>query len=209
MPAKDLLQSSDGLHASSDLSNTGRTGASASELAGKNPENLRLDFLRLTLLFSFVPLGILWLLKTIRGNQPDWIKRFGAGDLLLITAVLCADAFGKIVTLRELNVYVYYAKVVCTVLAGSLVLVASIYFAIVAVQIEERQNYAKSLAQKAAVELTTSTRVEFSLSRTDLKAITEATLNPPVAHDRVALHSLMILLFGIAVSIGAILMEED
>jgi hypothetical protein len=162
-----------------------------------------------TLLFSFVPLGIFWLLETIRGNQPDWIKLFGAGDLLLITAVLCADAFGKIVILREADVYVYYAKAVCTLLAGSLVLVASMYFAIVAVQIEEHQNYTKSLAKKVAVELTAIRRTEVSVSSADLRAITEATLKPPVAHDRVALHSLMILLFGIAVSIGAILMEED
>jgi len=56
-----------------------------------------------TLLFAFVPLGLLWLMETARGDQPDWIKLLGAGDVLVITAVLCADAFGKIVAVRGLN----------------------------------------------------------------------------------------------------------
>jgi hypothetical protein len=160
-----------------------------------------------TLLFAFLPIGLIWLLETTRGRDPEWIRLLGAGDVLLITAVLSADAFGRIVKLRELNVY--YARVIGTVLSGAVLLTASLYFAMIAVQIEQRKGELAGVANKIAQEMPTNSSGQVAVSGVDLQTMADAILKPPVNYQRIATHSLYFLIGGIAISIGAILMEED
>jgi hypothetical protein len=174
-------------------------------VGGKIRENLRVDFC--TFLFAFVPLGLLWLMETARGDQPDWIKPLGTGDVLLITAVLCTDAFGRIAAVRGLNTY--YARVIGTVLSGAVLFAASLYFATITLQIEGRKDHGRALAEKLANELTAAKASRISVPEGEVKVITDAILEPPVNYARVAKHSFFFLAAGIAISIGAILMEED
>jgi hypothetical protein len=138
--------------------------------------------------FALFPILVNYINGRVYGKAPGWLELLGGGELLLIAAVLAADAVGRVFLGGDRK---QGLRVACGAGCTLLLIVTSVYFGKIAFSIDDQR-----------------TELRNALARNDLNLAIK-NLNPKLDAKTSASDSLWLFGFTVAAALGVILVEED